>query len=293
MNDPTPFTGPHHLRGTTQGRLNPVETDQPGRTVAYAKADDEGFIVTFYESTEYMEYMSKQAGHPIFRLRIMTRLVAPGNTKTIWEHPTTGLNYTMAIEPDTGEIQTDYEVMEQCENGDPPEPLRFPRAWNRFLRRATADHDGVPIEEWGAITKTFAASLKMMNVHTVQGLAGLTDGNAQNIMGALKYRDLAKAYLSEREKTRLVASEQAKAERAQEEAADLRRQVKELQAAVGQLTQALSASGVAPVQGIRIAAEHGHKVELQEFTAEQSARRKQKKPPRRDDETVEVAVPEA
>lgn len=281
---------PHHLKTAAGGRLDVRPTDRVGGAVAYSAADDEGFIITFREDTEYMEALSKSAGHPIYRLRIMTNMVSPGNTKTVWDHPTTGLQYTMSEDPDSGEIHTEYEVLEQCENGDIPEPLRFPRAWNRFLRRSTAAHDGLPIEEWGAISKTYAASLKAMNIHTVQALAGLSDSNAQNIMGAVKYRDLAKAFLSERAKTALVAQEQEKAARAQEESADLRRQVKELQDSVMQLTQALT-QGTALPQALagRVPTEHVHAPELKKLAKAQAAQRK-KGPPKSDDAEIETAA---
>lgn len=292
MNDVPMFATPHHLKGSGGGRLDVRPTDKVGGVVAYAAGDDEGFIVTFREDTEYMEYLSKSAGHPIFRLRIMTNMVAPGNTKTVWDHPTTGIAYEISQDPESGEIHTDYEVMEQCENGDIPEPLRFPKAWNRFLRKSTPAQEGLPIEEWGAISKTYAASLKMMNVHTVQALAALSDSNAQNIMGAIKYRDLAKAFLSERAKTALVAAEQEKAARAQEEAAELRRQVKELTESVAQLSAALAQGGMPAAHtlaGQRVAVEYQHAPELKQL-AKSKAKQRQKGPPKRDDEPIETAA---
>lgn len=282
------FPGPHHLRRSSEGRL-PVSS--PSASVAYAAGDDEGFIVTFREDTEYMEYLSKQAGYPIFRLRIMTNMVAPGNTKTVWDHPTTGIRYDMAVDPESGEIHTDWEVLDACENGDVPEPLRFPKAWNRFLRKTTPAQDGVPIEEWGAVTKTYAASLKAQNIHTVQALASLTDANAQNVMGAVKYRDLARAYLDERQKVRIVAVEQEKANRAEERAAELARQVTELQASVQLLTTQLQNSGQGVPHtppGARTAGDHA--AIPQQLVKREKAKRAARKIPVKDDAPIETAA---
>lgn len=294
MADAPILSGPHHLRGGgSTGRLSVTPADVPAKTVAYSAGDDEGFIVTFFEDTEYMEYLSKQAGSPIFRLRIMTRLVAPGNNKTVWVHPTTGILYDMAEDPETHEIHTTWEVQEQCENGDTPEPLRFPKAWNKFLRRSTPAMDGVPIEEWGCITKTYAASLKSMNVHTVQNLAALSDTNAQNIMGAMKYRDLAKAWLNEREKVRLVAAEQEKASRAEERAAELTRQVAELTQTVQALTAQIAQAGGMVAQhtpvGARVAGDHAA-IAPQLKQLSRKAAQKGKKPPKSDDAPIETAA---
>jgi hypothetical protein len=217
VNEPTPFATPHHLKDNIASGAS---------SVSYGT--DDGWIVNFREEPEFMEYLSKQSGSPIYRTRIMTNMIAPGNTKTVWDHPTTGIEYEMVVDDESGEVHTDWKVLEQCENGDVPEPLKFPKAWARFLKKTTTAADGWPVEEWGVITKSYALSLKAQNVHTVQQLASLTDANAQNIMGALKYRDLAKAALDERAKTRILSREQERASKAEEQVALLSKQVADL-----------------------------------------------------------------
>lgn len=246
MNEPTPFAGPRTLRGGDSGGA---------ASVAYG--DDAGWIVTFREEPEFMEYLSKQSGAPVYRNRLMTNMISPGNTKTIWDHPTTGISYEMTIDPESGEVHTVWEIMEQCENGDSPEPLRFPNAWARFLKKTTTAVEGFPIEEWGVITKTYAASLKAQNIHTLQQLANLSDMNAQSIMGAIKYRDLAKAALDDRAKTRILSREQERASQAEEKNALLTKQVAELQEAVLRLQAERSTAAPSQVfQGDRAPAAH-------------------------------------
>lgn len=223
------FAGPHHLR---EGKM-----PQSGvGTVAYGSDDEaSGFQVTFYEDALFMEALSQDAGHPIYRTQIMTLMVAPGNNKTTWVHATTGIKYELGVDPESGEPVTHWEVMEQCENGDVPEPVKYPKAWQRFKTKNAAALDGFPIEEWGIVSKTYAQSLKAYNIHTVEALAHLSDANAQNIMGGIKYRDLAKAALSERAHTKLLSKEQEVARRANEKAEALERQVSQLTETVNKL----------------------------------------------------------
>lgn len=189
---------------------------------------DEGLHVQFFVRPIHMEALSKDAGFPIFQDRVFTRIFAPGMTKTIWEHATRGVKYETVVDAETGEYHTSWEIDEMMESGEKPEPNRFSNAWNAFVKKGAKVDQGWPIEEWGAITRSFAESLKSMNVHTVEALSTLTDAAAANIMGGIKYRDLAKASLDERKKHEVVAREQARAERADERAAAMEKEIKAL-----------------------------------------------------------------
>jgi hypothetical protein len=217
----TPFAAPHHLT-TRETMLRPdsanARSSGGGMTVAYGT--DDGMIVEFFEDTEFMEYLSAQTGHPIYRMRIMTRIVQPGNTKTVWVHPTKGIKYDMVIDPESGEYHTNWEELEICENGDVPEHVKYANAWRRFLKKGVSSDSGLPIEEWGVVSKSYAQSLKTQNIHTVEALAGLTDQAAQSIMGAVKYRDLARAYMDDRKRLEIVAHEQARSSVAEEKLAE-------------------------------------------------------------------------
>jgi len=196
---------------------------------------DDGLHVQFFIRPKFMEALSKDAGHPIYQDRIMTRIFAPGMTKTIWEHETRGVKYETVIDADSGEYQTSWEVDELMENGEKPEPMRFPNAWNAFVKKGSKVANGWPIEEWGAINRSFAESLKALNVHSVEAMAGLSDSAAANIMGGIKYRDLAKASLDERKANEIVAKEQTLRERADERADALAKEIAALKAQITQL----------------------------------------------------------
>lgn len=214
-----------------------------GQTVSYGL--DEGLLVEFFPQQVHMEFLSKQIGQQIFQERIFTRIVMPGNRLTVVIHQTKGVTYEMAEDPDSGEYHTSWDVLDQCENGDPTEPTKYPNAWARFQRKGISADNGHPVEEWGVITRSYAESLKATNVHTVEALASLSDSMAQNIMGAIKYRDLAKAYLDEAARNRIVAKEQERATKFEELAQVQAKQIEALQHEVLRL-QALHQQGSVP-----------------------------------------------
>lgn len=222
------FASPHHLRGFDAG----LGVGEVSHSTGDAERD---LLVTFFVRPVYMEYLSKSMGHPIFQDRIFTRIVAPGNTKTVWEHETKGVKYDTATDPDSGEYHTTWEKLEVCENGDQIEPDKYPKAWAKFMKKGAQLEDGWPIEEWGAISRSMAESLKMLNVPTVEALASLSDARAGEIMGGRKFRDLAKASLDERRKNEIVSREQERAARAEERAAMQETQIKELTQIIQQM----------------------------------------------------------
>lgn len=234
---------------------------------------DGGLIVDFYVKPYFMEYLTESMGHPIFQDRIWVRIVAPGNSRTVWDTLAQGIEYETAVDPESGEYHTTWEPKEVLANGGPTDPNKYPNAWARFMKRGTQAEIGWPIEEWGAISRSYAESLKMLNIPTVEALAGLTDANASNVMGGIKYRDLAKASLSERVRNQILAQEQAKATRAEdqnqvqaERIAQLEAQIQQMQA---QFSQAMG--GATPV-GQQVAT---GKPKLKTASVKQSARTRQ------------------
>lgn len=251
MSDVPDFAGPRTLV-SREAMVRPgtgnERHSQSGMVVSYGL--DDNMIVEFYEEPLHMEYLSKQVGHPIFRMQIMTRIIQPGNRNTVWTHQTKGITYEMVIDPESGEYHTNWDLQEVCDNGDPPEPVKYPNAWKRFMRKGTSADVGLPIEQWAVVSRSYAESLKAQHIHTVEALAGLTDQAAQNIMGAIKYRDLARAHLDDRARSQIVAREQEKATRAEEQNQHLAKQVEALQQHVLALQAKLAGSDLPmPVHG--------------------------------------------
>ncbi len=233
---------------------------------------DGGLIVDFYVKPYFMEYLTESMGHPIFQDRIWVRIVAPGNSRTVWDTLAAGIEYETAVDPDSGEYHTTWEPKEILANGGPSDPNKYPNAWGRFMKRGTQAEMGWPIEEWGAISRSYAESLKMLNIPTVEALAGLTDANASNVMGGIKYRDLAKASLSERARNQILAQEQAKATRAEDQNAVQAERIAQLEAQIQQMQAQFSqAMGSAP----QSAAAATGKPKLKTAKVKQSARTQQ------------------
>jgi hypothetical protein len=229
---------------------------------------DGGLIVDFYVKPYFMEYLSESMGHPIFQDRIWVRIVAPGNSRTVWDTLAAGIDYETAVDPDSGEYHTTWEPKEILANGGPSDPNKYPNAWARFMKRGAPSEMGWPIEEWGAISRSYAESLKMLNVPTVEALAGLTDANAANIMGGVKYRDLAKASLSERARNQILAQEQAKATRAEDQIQIQNDQIEQLKATIAQMQQQFAQNlGATPTP-----AQVTGKPQLKKSSVKQSAR---------------------
>lgn len=206
----------------------PIDIKEGGK-VSYGA--DDGLLVEFYLKPVLMESASKVEGHPIYEDRIFTRIVAPGNTKTTWDHETKGIRYDYNEE---GEL-VGYMV-EDLENG-PAEPTKYPKAWERFIKRGEKVKEGWDISEWGAITRSFAETLKAQNIHTVEALAGLSDATVTNIMGGRKFRDLARAALDEQKLLSLASEEQERANKAEEENKTLRADIEAMKRQIAALSE--------------------------------------------------------
>lgn len=224
------FAAPHHI-GSRDVQLRPgsqnARESSGSGTVSYGL--DQGMLVEFFPQQVHMEYLSKTTGHQIFQERIHTRIVMPGNRQTVWVHETKGVVYEMALDPESGEYHTVWDILEVCENGDVPEPNKYPNAWSRFMRKGISTDVGMPIEQWGTISRSYAESLKANHIHSVEALAALSDLQCQNIMGAVKYRDLAKAHLDDGKRVQILAREQERATQAEERLAVQAKQIEALQ----------------------------------------------------------------
>lgn len=201
----------------------PRDIGQNGKVI-YGK--DGGLIVTFEWRPVLMEAISKEKGHPYNEDRIFTTIVSPGNTKTTWDHQTKGIKYHYDVNGEPSEY-----TIEDLEN-DKAEPYKYPDAWDRFVKGNDKAKTGWALEDWGAITRSFAQNLKGMNIHTVDQLAGLSDAMASNIMGGIKFRDLAKAALDDSNLLSIASIEQERANKAQEENKQLKEQIAALAAEI-------------------------------------------------------------
>lgn len=143
---------------TVSGRGNQLKASHGG---------DENLIVTFSMEPVLQGDASEKAGRPIYKDTPMVHIRFPGDR--------------------TREVDT---------RAKPEHQHRFPRQWAQFQQKVSQVQEGTPIEEWGPISKSHALTLKGVNIHTVENLAGCPDATLHSVgHGARALRDKAIAWL--------------------------------------------------------------------------------------------------
>lgn len=136
---------------------------------------DANLHVEFYVDDVYQTFQSEKEGRAIYKPVNKVRIAQPGAKTDIIKH------VQMADEPNS-----------------PSHPNRFPRQWAAFLAQQAQVPDGTPLEMCKFIPGHRVKELKAQNIHTAEQLANVPDTILQTLgMGAMRERDLAKAYLSE------------------------------------------------------------------------------------------------
>jgi hypothetical protein len=145
-----------------------------GGSYNVSHGDDRGLIVHFEKrAIEDTEESNKQ-GRPIFRDRDFVIINIAGDQTRVIERPV--------------DLDGNGRV--------PPDNVRFPRQWAAFQAQNEQTQDGTPITEWPPISKSQAAELKAMHIHTVEALAAVADSNLK-WMGARDMQKKAQAWLSQ------------------------------------------------------------------------------------------------
>lgn len=128
----------------------------------------EGECIAFfhYEQRED-QAASDEAGHPVYTDVPYVKIITPGNDKEI--------------------------INRRVKDDD---KKRWPKQWAAFQANKKIEYDGTPIEQWPQVSAAQAATLKAMNVFTVEQLAEIADQNVGRIgMGMMDLKNKAKAYL--------------------------------------------------------------------------------------------------
>ena len=180
---------------------------QPNNAEMIPQGDERKLLVTFKLHAIKNNSKSTAEGRPIFDDKVFVEIIAPGNKNSV--------------------------TFREAKDADRE---RFPAAWQRFERgQATVAH-GTPLEQWPLLTVGDVASLKAMNVHTVEHLAELPDGVADQYMGFRTYRAKAIAYLKAAADGSHVSKMQGEIEKLTDENARLAAKVDELIALVDKAT---------------------------------------------------------
>ncbi len=108
---------------------------------------------------------------------------------------------------------------------------RFPKAYDAFKQRALKPNAGLPVEQWAAITRSVALTLRAANVPTVEALAQVHDAHLDRLgFNARELRDKAKVWLAQREGNAAALKDVAEKNELRQQIAALQAQLTAMQA---------------------------------------------------------------
>lgn len=140
---------------------------QQGNSYRVQHGTDAGLFVQFYLEAVKDEEETLKAGRPIFFDREYIKIIPVGDKNTV------------VCEPVTEEYKH-----------------RWPAQYAAFKAQQHQPQEGTPIDQWPPLTKSQVLTFKAANVHTVEQLANVSDGNLANLgIGARELREKAIAYL--------------------------------------------------------------------------------------------------
>jgi hypothetical protein len=133
---------------------------------------DETLLVRFYKHPRRDIARSEAEGRPIFAEVDYIEIMQPGNKDSIIRRP-----------------------------ASPRDKQRFAEHYRKYQAREDQEAvEGTPLEEWPAISRAQVEELKFLNIRTVEQLAGLSDSNAQNVMGIQGLKAKANKFLETADK---------------------------------------------------------------------------------------------
>jgi len=164
---------------------------------------DQGLWVEFFSQPSLMELESEKQGRPIYRDQDYIKIIVPGD------------KYNIHVS----------EV-------SPGHKARFPLHWARYQAQQKQHTEGTSVEQWAAISKSFALELKALGFHTVEQIATASDASLQPLMGGLGWRTKAQAYISAAKDSGHIQHQAAELERQKAANAALQAQIDELRMAI-------------------------------------------------------------
>lgn len=147
-----------------------------GNNLVVQHGTDAGLYVEFYIESIHDEEASAEQGRPIYVDREFIKIIPVGDKNTVICRP----------------------VRFKEEGGVPPDTMRWAAKYEQFKRQGFVTQEGTPLEQWPILTKSQVMMMKSSNVHTVEQLAAVADGNLGNLgMGARELQEKAKIYLQQ------------------------------------------------------------------------------------------------
>src|SRR5690606_17680146 len=109
---------------------------------------------------------------------------------------------------------------------------RWPQIYEQFKRGIEQRMEGTPLDEWSKLTASKIAELKALNIHTVEALAAIADGNIQRLgMGGRELVKSAQKWLEISKDNAKVDQIIAENNRLNDELEMLKQQIREMGAA--------------------------------------------------------------
>jgi hypothetical protein len=136
-----------------------------GSTVQHGT--DDNLRVEFFLHPVENRFRSKKEGRPVFEEKEYIRILIPGDAKTCYEQP----------------VRED-------------DRKRFWKQYEHFKATGRTATEGTPVEQWPQLNVSMVATLKSLNIFSVEQLASLPDIHLPKLgPGARDLQSRAKAFL--------------------------------------------------------------------------------------------------
>jgi len=134
----------------------------------FRKAGDESLLVSFYEGKVPSQYESEKQQKEVFLPADYIRIAVPGDKHTIID--------TLVTPEYMERFRPEYDNWKHSQGND--------------------SMNGTPLSAWDKMNPYQVAELKIMNIQTVEQIAGLSDAQVQRIgMGGYQTRDAARKFV--------------------------------------------------------------------------------------------------
>lgn len=128
-------------------------------------------MVRFFTKAIQNNFLSEQAGHPVYEDKEYVEIITPGDTKCVVE-----------------ERAKDHHKRE------------YAREYEAFKNNEELIPEGMPLTEWPPISPAMVLNLRAQSIQTVEQLAQVHDGILENLgMGARTLREKARLWLEQAE----------------------------------------------------------------------------------------------
>jgi hypothetical protein len=161
--------------------------------------DKKGLVVLFEVIAVQSEAKSQKEGRPIYDEVDSIKIYAPGDRHNVVHR----------------------QIL-------PNDKVKFAQEYVAWKQGRELSVVGTPLEAWPVISKGQIEELKFFHVRTVEQLAALTDGNAQNVGPILRIRQTARDWLAAAEDGKHVSKLRGEIHAKDNEILTLQRQVKQL-----------------------------------------------------------------